>query len=141
MILFVDKLYAKGMGGATTDIRKVEYILAADGASISSILKKVPKTTETPGGMFTLGKYIVYYILGRDLSFVSLALINHQINIEDNFDAWADELTPKSISMFHKLKQELEQRESSSFYPVELSDDELLFEETLLSLYQGDSRR
>lgn len=90
MILYIDKIEKFDLGGFTTDLKKAEYILAVHNLTFEKILSKTPKTTEFPSGMFASGKYIVSFNISWDMEKVNIGLINYQIDLENNFDVFAD---------------------------------------------------
>jgi hypothetical protein len=107
MILFVDKLIINGLGGITSDLRKAEYILAVHGFTFEQMLKESPSVAKIPSGMFGTGRYILAYNIAWDLSFVNFGFINYNVDLQKNFDAFADFMSPKSVAGFHKLQEEL----------------------------------
>jgi hypothetical protein len=128
MVLFVDKLENSDTGGFTTDLRKAEYILACHNKTFESIITITPEHIEIPSGMFGSGKYIIVFKFNRSLSDVNFGVLNSNIDLENNFDAFADLLPPKAVAGFHKLQMQLKTKKESELNTVEISDDDLDFE-------------
>ena len=127
MILFVDKLIINDLGGITNDLRKAEYILAVHGLTFEEMLKNSSPTAKIPTGMFGTGRYIVAFNIAWDLSHVNFGLINYNIDLQKNFDAFADFMSPKSVAGFFKLHEELKTKKQSELSNIELSDNTLDF--------------
>jgi hypothetical protein len=128
MVLYVDKLELFGIGGFTKDLRKVEYILACHNKTFDSIIKSTPISTEVLSAMFGSGKYIIVFKFNRDLTGVSFGIINSEIDLEENFNSFADLLPPKAVAGFHKLQMQLKEKKRNELNTVEISDDNLDFE-------------
>jgi hypothetical protein len=128
MVLYVDRLIENDLGGITTDIRKAEYVLAAHGWTFEEMVKKSSPTAKIPSGLFGTGSYIVVFQISRDLSHVNFAFINYYIDLEKNFDAFADCMSPKTVAAFHKMQVEVQRKELSQISNIVLSDDESAFE-------------
>ncbi len=126
--LFIDKLEKNDIGGFTTDLRKTEYILAVHKLSFEKILKDTPKTVEIPSGIFASGKYVVFFNMSWDLKNVKIGFINYKVDLDENFDVFADSMSPKAVAGFHKLKEQIKQKEQSELNKFELSDNDLDFE-------------
>jgi hypothetical protein len=124
MTLFVDKLAKYALGGFTTDLKKAEYILAVHGLTFEKILSETPKTTKLPSGMFPTGKYVVTFNISWDLKNVSIGLINHKTDLDKYFDVFADSMSPKTISGFHKLKEQIKLKDQSELNKIQLSDND-----------------
>ncbi len=124
MILYIDKIEKFDLGGFTTDLKKAEYILAVHNLTFEKILSKTPKTTEFPSGMFASGKYIVSFNISWDMEKVNIGLINYQIDLENNFDVFADCMSPKAVAGFHTLREKIKLKDKSELSKIELSDDE-----------------
>lgn len=124
MILFVDKLITNDLGGVTNDLRKAEYILAKHGWTFDEMLKNSSPTTILPSGMFGTGRFIVAFNIAWDLSKVNFGFINCNINLVQNFDTFADCMSPKSVAGFHKLQEELKLKKQLDSTNIELSDND-----------------
>jgi hypothetical protein len=124
MTLFVDKVEKYDLGGFTTDLKKTEYILAVHGLTFDKILSKIPKTTELPSGMFASGKYIVSFNISWDLKNVNIGLINYKTDLDKHFDFFADSMSPKSVAGFHKLREQIKDKDQSELNKIELSDND-----------------
>lgn len=128
MTLFLDTIAPNELGGLTTNLRKAEYILAVYKTSFEEILNKTPKTTQVPTVMFGSGKFIIVLNLPWDLKSVNLGVINYNIDLDENFDIFADCLSPKTVAGFHKLKEQLKNKDQSKSKNIELSDNDSNFE-------------
>jgi len=128
MTLFVDKKEKYDFGGFTSDLKKTEYNLAAQGLSFEKILNSTPKTTEIPSGMFTSGKYVVFFNIAWNLKKVQIGFINYQTDLDKYFDIFADSMSPKLVAGFHKLREQVKVKDQSELNKIELSDNELDFE-------------
>ena len=128
MILFVDKLIINDLGGVTNDLRKAEYILAVHGWTFDEMLKNSSPTAIIPTGMFGTGRFIVAFNIAWDLSTVNFGFINCNVDLEKNFDAFADFMSPKSVAGFHKLQEELKLNKQTDSTNIELSDNDSDFE-------------
>lgn len=131
MVLFVDKLEKFELGGHTQDKRKAEYILACHNKTFMGILNTISKTTKIPTGMFESGKYIISFNIDRDLSNVNFGILNSNIDIEKNFDVFADCFSPKFITAFHKLQIQIKEKiknQGQEMSVIELSDNQQDFE-------------
>ena len=124
MTLFVDKVIPNDLGGITNDLKKAEYILAVHGMFFKQILDKTPSSTKIPSGMFGSGKYIIAFNIERDLSHVNFGIINHQIDLDKNFNAFADSFSPKSVAGFHKIKEQLKSKTESEKNKISLSNND-----------------
>ena len=125
MTLFVDKLIPNDFGGITNDLKKAEYILAVHNSSFEKILNQIPETTKIPSGMFGSGKYIIAFNFTRDLSFVNFAIINYSIDLERNFDAFADSnFSPQSMAGFKKIQEQIKQKKLSELNKINLSNND-----------------
>src|SRR5688572_26315801 len=124
MTLFVDKLEKYDLGGSTKDLKKAEYILAVHGLTFETILNKTPTTTKIPSGAFASGKYVVMFNIAWDLKNVNFGFINYQTDLDKYFDVFADTLSPKSVAGFHKLKEEIKQKDQSELNRIKLSDND-----------------
>ena len=124
MILYIDKIEKFDLGGFTTDLKKAEYILAVHNLSFEKIISETPKTTELPSGMFASGKYVVSFNISWDMEKVNIGLINYQIDLENNFDVFADCMSPKAVAGFHTLREKIKLKDKSELSKIELSDDE-----------------
>lgn len=128
MVLFIDKVEKFDIGGFTTDIRKVRYILATQNLTIESILDNTPRTTKKPALMLIIGRFVVYVAISWDLKNVTSAFINYTVDLDRNFNTFADTLSPKAVAQFHLLKEEIKELDKQYLNSIELSDDEQLFE-------------
>lgn len=128
MILFVDKVEKHNLGGATTNIKKAEYILASHGLTFKDIIDGNPKNLQYVFSIFSTGKYIVACKLKNDCKKVKIEFVNHQIDLNRYFDNYADAFPPKSLPIIHKLQEELKLQSSIQLNSVELSSDDVLFE-------------
>lgn len=128
MTLFVDKIISRNLGGITNNLRKAEYILAVHNLSFEKILNQCSKSTIIPSAMFHSGKYIVALNINRNLSYINMGFINYEINLDDNFDLFADCFSPKAVSGFHKLQQQVKLKKESELNSIELSDNDSDFE-------------
>lgn len=127
MTLFVDKIIQNDFGGITNDLKKAEYILAVHDQSFEKILQRIPPSTKIPSGMFGSGKYIICFDFSRDLSIVNFGIINHNIDLEKNFDAFADSFSPKSVAGFYEIQKQLKLKKESELDNIELSDNDYDF--------------
>ena len=123
MTLFVDKIIQNELGGIINDLKKAEYLLAVHKTSFKEMLDRIPETTKIPAGMFGSGKYIIAFSFSRDLSIINFGIINSKINLDENFDAFADALSPKSVAGFYKIQKELNNKPASEKNQIELSDN------------------
>lgn len=128
MILFVDKVEKHNLGGATTNNKKAEYILAAHGLTFKDIIDGSNISLPFASAIFTTGRFIVIINLNWDCEKVNIGFINHQNDLDKNFDTYADVFTPKSLPIIHKLQEELKLQSSIQLNSVELSSDDVLFE-------------
>jgi len=128
MTLFLDIIVDYDIGGFTTDLKKAEYILAMHELSFDMIIKTAPKENELPSGMFPSGEYIVIFNLDWDIKNVSIGLIKYNVDLDKNFDIFADNMSPKSVATFNELKQRISQTDKSELNKIELSDSESDFE-------------
>ena len=128
MTLFLDIILNYDVGGFTTDFKKAEYILAMHDLSFDKIIKTAPKENELPTGMFPSGEYIVIFNLDWNITDVSIGLIHYNVDLDKNFDIFADHMSPKSVASFYELKQLISQKEQSELTKIELSDSESDFE-------------
>ena len=124
MTLFVDKIIPNDLGGITKDLKKAEYILAVHNQSFEKLLSKIPQTTKIPAGMFGSGKYIICFNFSRDLSTVNFGIINHNIDLETNFDAFADSFSPKSVAGFYEIQKQLKSKKETELNSIELSEND-----------------
>lgn len=129
MTFFVDKIEENDFGGFTKDIRKINYNLAKCKLSIEDILQRSPQT-DYPVVVFRAGQYVAIFNCKRDLSHVQLAFINHTINIQEHFNAFADSFTPKTIPAFDEIRKKIKKASDElKLQKVALSDNELIFKE------------
>lgn len=129
MILFVDKIIDNDLGAITKNLRKAEYILAVHSLTFDKILKMTSPTTKMPSGMFGTGRFILAYNIAWDLSNLNFGFINYHIDLQKNFDAFADSMSPKSVAAFHKLQEELKlKRQPELETKIEFSDNDSDFE-------------
>ena len=128
MKLFVDKIEEHNLGGFTTDLKKVEYNLATHGITFEKILNDTPKSTEIPTGMFTSGKYVIAFNISWDLKKTRIGFIHYNIDLDKNFEICAYSISPKSVGAFHKLREQVKNKEKIELNKIELSDNELEFE-------------
>lgn len=124
MTLFVDKIIPNNLGGITNDLKKAEYILAVHNLSFEKILSETSITTEIPSGMFASGRFVVAFNISRDLSFVNFGFINFEIDLEKNFDAFADCLSPKAVAGFYSFQEKLKRKDQVDLNKIELSNDD-----------------
>ena len=124
MTLFVDKIIPYDLGAITTDLKKAEYILAVYKTSFEEILRNTSKTTVNPSVMFGSGEYIIALNLAWDLKSVNLGFINYKIDLDKYFDSFADCFSPKSVAAFHKIKEELKQKDLTKSKKIEFSDND-----------------
>ncbi|GGZ65298.1 hypothetical protein [Mesonia mobilis] len=124
MILFVDKLEKNDLGGSTTDLKKAEYILAVHGLTFKEILAKTPKNTKFPSGAFTSGKYVVMFNIDWDLKNVNFGFLNYKIDLDENFNLFADCFSPKSVAGFHTLKEQIKNKNHLELNKTKLSDND-----------------
>lgn len=123
MTLFVDKLVPNDLGGLITDMKKAEYILAIHKISLEKILKEMGPNVKIPASMFGSGNYIMAFNFSRDLSNINFGIINSSIDLDENFDPFADALSPKAVAGFHKIQQEIKAKKDSEKTQYELSDN------------------
>jgi len=126
--LFIDKLEKNDLGGFTTDLRKSEYILAVHKLNFNKILNNTPKTVEIPSGIFPSGKYVVFFNVSWDLKNVKIGFINYNVDLDKNFDVFADSMSPKSVAEFHRLKEKIKLKTQSELEKIKLSDNDSDFE-------------
>lgn len=127
MTLFVDKVEKYDLGGTIKDLKKAEYFFAVFGLTLEKILSQTPKTTEIPSGAFICGKYVVMFNISWNLKNVSIGFINYQIDLDKYFDVFADSLSPKAVVAFHKLKEQIKQKDQTELNKFELSDNDSNF--------------
>ena len=77
--------------------------------------------------MFDAGKYIVILQFDKDLSKGSMHFVNYEIDLESNFDLFADTMIPKSVAGFHKLQERIKGKDITSLSPVLLTDMSFLY--------------
>ncbi len=124
MTLFVDKIIPNNLGGITNDFKKAEYILAVHKMSFEKILIESSGHSNIPSGMFSTGRFIVCFNIARDLSNVNFGFINYKVDLQNNFDAFADCLSPKAVMGFHKFQEKLRLKEEYELNGIELSDND-----------------
>ena len=129
MILFVDKLEPMDLGGSTTDLAKIRYALKKHKLIIEDIIENAPQHVSWPTGVFHAGKYIVIFNFNRDFTTGNLAFINHTVDLQKNFNAFADCLTPKTLGAFNKMQEIVKRKSSEALSSVVLSDGPLFINE------------
>jgi hypothetical protein len=122
--LFIDKLEKYDLGGFTTDLKKAEYILAIHGLTFEKILEDMPKNAPVPSGAFATGKYVLMFNIAWDLSSVNFGFINHNTDLDEYFDVFADTFSPKAVAGFHKLREKIKLKSQSELNKIELSDND-----------------
>ena len=127
MILYVDRIISPNIGGFTYDLKKAAYIFATQGYTIKELLSHCSKNAKIPTGMMPIGEYIAVYNIAWDLSRVAVGFIKYNISLDENFDHFADLLTPKSVAGFHMLQEELRLNKQQQLTIVELSTDDIPF--------------
>ena len=128
MILYVDKLEEFDLGGYTTDIMKIRYALKKFKMNVDKIVKDTPMHIIFPSGGFHAGRYVVLFKLNRELTDCHLAFINYEINLEENFNVFADSLSPKTIGAFFSLQNIIKLKDDDKLKLVELSDRPIFIE-------------
>ena len=78
--------------------------------------------------MFPSGEYVVIFNLDWDIKDVSIGLFKYDVDLDKNFDIFADNMSPKSVATFNELKQRISQTDKSELNKIELSDNESDFE-------------
>ncbi|MGQ2981858.1 hypothetical protein [Flavobacterium sp.] len=128
MTLFVDNIESNNLGGLTKDVRKISYNLAKYKLSIEEIIKRSSPNTNFPVVVFRANQYVAIFNCSKDLSQVQLAFINHTVDIQENFNAFADSLTPKTIPAFYDMQEKIKRASAElKLQKVALSDSELIF--------------
>lgn len=125
-ILFVDTIIPFGLGGYTKDIKKAEYALAVHGQTFDSIFNNISRAVELPTAMFGSGQFIIVLSAPWDMTFVTMGIMDSNIDIEKNFDAFADYFSPKIITEFSNLQQDLRLKKNKSI--ILLSNNEQDFQ-------------
>jgi hypothetical protein len=125
MTLYVDKLESDEKGGFTTDLSKIEYNIKTLGINKDNLLASIGTN---PILIANLGKYVFVYKFSPDFKFGTMAFINYQIDLDENFNVFADTLTPKSVQVFHEIQEKIKLKDSHQLNSVELSDNSLLFQ-------------
>ena len=105
--IFIDTLYPESSGGIIKDIRKAEYLLATNGISIESFVRDFPNKETIPSGGFVKGEFVILFNIDRNIKGANVAVINSKIDLDSNFDAFADSMSPKAVSGFHQLKRQI----------------------------------
>ena len=124
--IFVDKIDTNGLGATINNKQKAEYLLAMTGKSFADILNQTDKSVKIPSGGFGVGQYVVLFNISWDLTIFNFGIINANIDLDINFDAFADSFSPKAVAAFHQLKTELKLKNSSK--TVVFSADNFDFE-------------
>jgi len=123
MILFVDKLFPHEIGGLTRDINKIKFNLVKVNIKQTELLNSLPKNDAIPTTMFEAGKYICIFQYNKELTEGSMAFFNYEIDLEKNFDSFADTLTPKVVGQFHEMQKRIGQSNLQNLNSVHLSND------------------
>ena len=126
--IFVDKLSPNGLGGKTSDKRKIEYILACYSLSFEKIFNQVKSDVDLPSGAFHAGRYVAFYWIDSDLKRTNLTLVDYAIDLDENFDDFADALSPQAVQGYHTLSEIIKQKNESELSEVILSDKDDDFE-------------
>lgn len=125
-IIFLDYIQSNTIGGYTNDKRKVEYALSLFGLTFNEVLAKCSKDTKFPTFMFGVGQYVFLLNISFDLTITKMGLIHYSVDIEKNFDSFADFLEPKIIRDFYNFSNILKDKKDKK--TILLSDNELQFE-------------
>ncbi len=128
MVLFVDKLDENQLMGIINDKRKAEYLLSLYNMSFEKILSEISINAKLPSGMFHAGKYVVSFNFERDLSKVNFGIISYEIDLDSNFDTFADCFPPKAVAGFHQMREIIKKKNLVDLNKVELSMNDFDFE-------------
>ncbi|MDO6802951.1 hypothetical protein Q4595_10865 [Wenyingzhuangia sp. 1_MG-2023] len=139
--IFVDELIENNLGGIIKDKRKAEFLFALHGTTFETILNQYPYDKEKIDGMFSSGRYVVYFNMKKDLSFFNIGLINYEIDLNSNFNAFADNTSPKSVAEHHRQREKIKLKTEEELNFFSLSDDELIFEKAYQSYKDYVSRQ
>ena len=125
MILYVDKLESDEKGGFTTDLSKIEHNISTLGLNKAKLLASIETN---PVLVSNLGKYVFIYKFSHDFKSETMAFINHEIDLDENFNIFADTLTPKLVQAFHEIQEKIKMRDTDQLQHIDLSDNSLLFQ-------------
>ena len=128
MILYIDKLELFDKGGYTKNLLKIAYNLNKFNISKEKLLSGVTEKTIVPTTIFHAGKYVVIYQFDRDFTKGNMAFINFEIDLDENFNIFADSLTPKTVAGFHQMREIIKSKGFNYWQLVELSDNPAFFE-------------
>lgn len=105
MKIYVDKIELNDLGGQTTDIRKVQYNLALFGISLYELVSSTDSYNIS--FVFGHGKYVFFVFMTRDYKKAQMSALHADVSIDDHFNSFADNLTPKSVQSYHELQVSL----------------------------------
>jgi len=125
--ILVDKIAENNIGGFTTDISKIKHNLTIAKQTIEGILDQTIGRSGIPTVMFHLGRYAVIFQIDRDQSNARMAFIDYKINLDDNFDHFADFLSPQAVAGFHKTQQIIAKKSLEELDFFVLSEYPLMF--------------
>lgn len=128
MILFVDEVKPRGLGAIITSKRKAEFVLAVNNLKIEQIIYETPSHMENSTSLLHMGRFIVVINIKRDLSFLQISFMNYEIDLDKNFNAFADTFSPKFVAEFYRLKEIIKSKTEEELNRIELSEDDLEFE-------------
>lgn len=105
MIIPVDKLEIGDVGGSIYDFEKIKIVLHTFKIDVKKLLADIPPKAVVPSTMFHAGKYIVFFQFNRDFTEGQMAFINYNISLQENFDLFADNFTPKTLTGYHRMSE------------------------------------
>ena len=120
MYLDVDKIHPNDIGGETHDMKKINYTLAMFNLTKEKLMSEVSKKTIIPTLMFHAGRYVVICQFNLEFTKGQMAFINFQIDLDKNFDHFADSFSPKTVAGFHQMQKTIENRGPEYWELVEL---------------------
>lgn len=126
--VFVDKIEERGIGGSTTSLLKIKHNLSVVNQTFEGIMAQTKGLPGIPLAMFHIGRYAVIFQSDREGINARMAFIDYQVDLDENFDHFADFLTPKIVSGFRKLQTIIEQKPDTELEVFILSEDPLFFE-------------
>ena len=110
MNIILDKIYKNNTGGYSRDLKNCELILKYHGKNFDDIILSNP-TAKYPTIVFTSSYFVVFASVTRDKTRSEISFLNYSIDLDSNFDLFADTMSPKMISAFHTLKQSIIKQE------------------------------
>ncbi|WP_254562164.1 hypothetical protein [Dyadobacter diqingensis] len=126
--LFVDKIEENQIGGWTTNLTRIKHNLSVVKQTIEGVLSQVPAGVLLPTAIYHVGRYVVIFQTDRSMQNARMAFIDYQIDLQSNFDHFADFLTPKTVGGFHKIQEIIKQKPQTELDLFILSEDPLFFQ-------------